>query len=81
MLLTTITVKGQVTIPLDIRKKLGVKAGDSVSFEDVGDVVIVKPVGDFFSLRGSLSGKIPNRKTIDRLVSKNILKRYKDNLK
>lgn len=33
--LTTITSKGQVTIPEDIRLLLQIKQGDKVSFEDV----------------------------------------------
>ena len=33
--LTTITNKGQVTIPEDVRLRLQVKAGDRVSFESI----------------------------------------------
>jgi len=33
--LTTITTKGQVTIPGEVRKALGVKIGDRVSFTEV----------------------------------------------
>lgn len=42
--MTTITTKGQVTIPKPVRDRLGVKAGDEVSFELAADgrVVIVK---------------------------------------
>lgn len=31
----TLTSKGQVTIPLSVRQKLGVKPGDKLSFEDL----------------------------------------------
>jgi len=38
------TVKGQVTIPLDVRRKLDLKPGDQVEFVDEGDrVVFLKP--------------------------------------
>jgi AbrB family looped-hinge helix DNA binding protein len=30
--LTTISSKGQITVPLEIRKRLGLKAGDRVEF-------------------------------------------------
>ena len=37
-----ITSKGQITIPVDIRRKLGVKAGDKVLFiEESGKVYIL----------------------------------------
>ncbi|MDR2157041.1 MAG: type II toxin-antitoxin system PrlF family antitoxin, partial [Clostridiales Family XIII bacterium] len=36
-----ITSRGQITIPIDIRKKLGVKEGDKVVFiEDGGRIVV-----------------------------------------
>ncbi|MDR1136182.1 MAG: AbrB/MazE/SpoVT family DNA-binding domain-containing protein [Clostridiales Family XIII bacterium] len=37
-----ISVKGQVTIPIEIRKKLGLKEGDKVIFiEKSGDIVLM----------------------------------------
>ena len=33
----TITSKGQITIPIEVRKKLGLKAGDQINFFDDGD--------------------------------------------
>jgi len=35
--------KGQVTIPLEIRRKLGLKKGDLVSFVETEDGVIIQP--------------------------------------
>ena len=35
--------KGQVTIPLAIRRKLGLKKGDFVTFVETGDGVVIKP--------------------------------------
>lgn len=41
MELAKITTKGQITIPIDIRRKLGVKEGDKVLFiEDAGKIYI-----------------------------------------
>lgn len=39
---TTMTSKGQVTIPADIRRKLGLKPGQSIQFEFRGDEAVVK---------------------------------------
>ena len=39
-----ITSKGQVTIPHEIRRALGVRAGDKLLFEEEGAEVRVRPV-------------------------------------
>jgi AbrB family looped-hinge helix DNA binding protein len=39
-----ITSKGQITVPVKIRKELGVKPGDRIVFEKDGDTVIVRPL-------------------------------------
>lgn len=42
MELAKITSKGQITIPIDVRRKLGLKDGDKVLFfEEAGKVVMV----------------------------------------
>ncbi len=41
---TTVTRKGQITIPARIRLRLGLKQGDKVAFIDEGDKVVLKPV-------------------------------------
>lgn len=40
--MTTVTVKGQVTIPKHIRKKLGIVPGAQISFIEQNDKVIIK---------------------------------------
>ncbi|HZR66824.1 MAG TPA: AbrB/MazE/SpoVT family DNA-binding domain-containing protein [Terriglobales bacterium] len=37
-----ITSKGQVTIPLGIRKKLGLRSGDRVEFSEHGTDVVIR---------------------------------------
>ena len=45
MELAKITLRGQITIPIEIRKKLGVKDGDKVVFlEDDGRIIIENSV-------------------------------------
>lgn len=41
---STVTQKGQVTIPIGIRQSLSLRTGDRVSFVREGDSVRVKPV-------------------------------------
>ncbi len=57
--MTTLTSKGQVTIPKPVRDRLGVKPGDEVAFEMTADgkVTIVRAKGKparsrFAALRG-----------------------------
>ncbi len=61
---TTITQKGQVTIPAPVRKALGLKPGDQINFKVTGKTKAeIKPKKRFsiMSLYGSLKPKvIPN---------------------
>ena len=55
MLESTITRKGQVTIPKAIRDRLGVKEGEKVLFMMRGEEVVLKVVkGTILDLRGSV---------------------------
>ena len=53
---STMTVKGQVTLPKPIRDKLGVEPGDRVEFrvKPSGEVVVEVSTVDLRSLRGML---------------------------
>lgn len=41
MELAKVTSKGQVTIPLDIRKKLGIREGDKILFIEEGNKIVI----------------------------------------
>lgn len=43
---STVTVKGQVTIPATIRKKFGLQTGGKVSFSIEGEKIVLHPVPD-----------------------------------
>lgn len=68
---TTITQKGQVTIPAPIRKVLGLKRGDQVKFIITKKKEVkVKPAKRFsiMSLYGSLKPKVKPKLTGQRLI-------------
>jgi len=49
---STVTSKGQITLPSKIRKKMGVETGDTILFDDIdGTIVIrrVKNIENFFN--------------------------------
>jgi len=57
---TTITEKGQVVIPVGLRRRLGLVAGRKVRFmphATDSNVLVVKPMADFSSFRGSFKTK------------------------
>ena len=67
-----ITSKGQITLPRDIRRTLGVQAGDQVLFESDRSGVRVRPVragSPFEKYRGIGNPGIPSgRKAVRRWI-------------
>jgi len=66
----TITSKGQITVPVEVRKMLGVRAGDKLIFENDETGIRVRPVrsqSTFSKYRGIGNPGIgPGRKGIAR---------------
>lgn len=52
----TVTSKGQITIPLDVRRRLNLEAGDRVEFVELpdGGFAIKPAIQDVTSLKGML---------------------------
>jgi AbrB family looped-hinge helix DNA binding protein len=44
--IVTSTVKGQIVIPADIRKKFGIKKGTRINIYEKGNKIIVEPLPD-----------------------------------
>lgn len=81
-LVTTLSSKGQITIPIEVRKHLGIDTNDKVAFViDSGGVVQVKPAKypDIQSLRGiagSLLKPIPFKKIRQIAREERLTKKY-----
>lgn len=54
--ITKISSKGQVVIPRELRKKLGLSDGDSLQIEQVGDLLVLKKI-NLGSLEEELRGE------------------------
>lgn len=72
MTISKTTVKGQVVIPAEIRKKFNIKKGTRVAIsEGAGNVILLKPLPDdpIEATRGMLKGKTSLTKALlkDRL--------------
>ena len=51
----TVTTKGQITIPADVRRRLGLVSGDRVEFVEIAGGFAIKPaIDDVRSLKGLL---------------------------
>jgi AbrB family looped-hinge helix DNA binding protein len=55
-IISTVTQKGQVTIPVEVRRYLGVDAPDKIMFVLDGDEVLLRPVPRTFE---QLFGAVP----------------------
>ncbi|MEI6462551.1 MAG: AbrB family transcriptional regulator [bacterium] len=55
---TNLTQKGQVTIPIQIRKFLGLKPREKITFTKIKDKVTIAPAKDFLSLMGSVKSPL-----------------------
>jgi antitoxin PrlF len=68
----TITSKGQITVPKEIREHLGVTPGDRLSFQigSAGEVVVEPETVDVRTLRGMLKhrGRAVSIEAMDRAV-------------
>ena len=59
MEIAKITSRGQITIPIDIRKRLGVKEGDKVIFIEDGNKIVVANAAKiaFANMRSAFSAE------------------------
>lgn len=77
---TTVTKKGQVTIPKSFRDKLGLKKGTRVSFRlsSRPDELRLKPAPDFLEVAEGLSRKLKQRlkKIISPLKAREYMEKY-----
>ncbi len=69
MPVSTITSKGQTTIPSEVRKALGLKPNDKIAYIVDGDKVILRPIkGDILELKGKV--KVASKIDFKRLREK-----------
>lgn len=59
MATSTISRKGQVTLPARMRRQLGLQPNDAVTIETVGEAIVIKRAANFLELRGLLGKALP----------------------
>lgn len=82
----SITSQGQISIPIQLRRKLGLDKNRTALVTEEEGKIVVKPMKDFLELAGSLhayvKGKKPlSNKELDEAVAKAVGEEYLEKLK
>ena len=83
---STVTQKGQATIPVYVRRKLDIKPNGKIFFEERGEEFVVRPIEDLDKLVDNLYGSIKtdimwNKKKAFEAVGKMLAQRHLKALK
>jgi antitoxin PrlF len=62
MATSMLSSKGQITLPVRMRRQLGLQPNDAVTIEAVEDTIVIRRAADFFELKGFL-GKAHSRES------------------
>ena len=65
----SITSQGQISIPAKLRRKYGLDKKGKALISEEEDKLIIEPVPDLLSLRGSLNHKAIKGKSIDEIIA------------
>ena len=64
---TVLTRKGQITVPIGIRKRWRLKRGDKVGFRVIGPNVMLEPKGSVIAFTAGMFHTTKSTKTAERL--------------
>ena len=76
MPISAISAKGQITLPVKLRKKFGLRPNDRVVVESTGEGILIRSAGDFFELDGFL-GKALSREEERARMMKGVAAHYR----
>jgi AbrB family looped-hinge helix DNA binding protein len=80
-MLSSVTTKGQVTIPVDIRSLFHIRPNDRVDFIVEGDRIILTPVKSLKDLRGAVKAAGSGDATEELAAAKTaVAKRVRDEM-
>ena len=55
--MTEVTRKGQITIPVELRRRFGIVEGSKVEVLEEGGILVIRKLQSIFDLAGSGAGK------------------------
>jgi AbrB family looped-hinge helix DNA binding protein len=62
MTVATISSKGQITLPAEARRAVGLKPGNRVAIETEAGRIVIRRAPDFLALKGVLGRALPRDK-------------------
>jgi AbrB family looped-hinge helix DNA binding protein len=68
--LSKITAQGQISVPVDVRQKLGVGPGSVLEWDEDGDKIVVRRAGRYSSddiHRVLFGSRIPKKRSVDEM--------------
>jgi AbrB family looped-hinge helix DNA binding protein len=76
-----VTTQGQISVPADVRRKLGVGPGSTLEWAEEGDQIVVRRAGRFTSedVHRALFSRTPKSRSLAELkegIRKYVRKRY-----
>jgi len=75
-----VTAQGQISVPMDIRRKLGIGPGSILEWDEEGDKIVVRRSARFSSEdihRALFPGKAPKARTVEEM-KEGILRRARE---
>jgi len=72
-----VTAQGQISVPADVRRKLGIGPGSVLEWDEDGDTIVVRRVGLYTSKdihRALFGNRVPEKRTVEEL--KDGIRRY-----
>jgi AbrB family looped-hinge helix DNA binding protein len=75
--ISKITAQGQISVPVDVRRKLGIGPGSVLEWDEDGNKIVVRRAGRFSSEdvhRALFGARPPERRSLDEL--KEGIRRY-----
>ena len=69
-MLSTVTTKGQVTIPKPLRDALGISPNDRIEFVQEGERLILQPLKTLKAFRGAVKSRGPGDFETERAIAK-----------
>jgi len=71
-----VTRKGQITVPIALRRKYGIKQGMKITVQDSGSSIVLQVIPRFEDLIGVDAGKIDPKKAVEMLNKRRSEGRY-----
>jgi antitoxin PrlF len=65
-----VTAQGQISVPMDVRRKLGIGPGSILEWEEEGDRILIRRAGSFSSEdihRAVFGARMPEARSVEEL--------------